>query len=219
MAGAVIIVALVGFNAAFIGLGRAFEYPGILRRPASEILERYRAGGTRLRGLWYAFIASGLLFIAVPLLLHPILEARGAQPVMLATGLGILAGLTQVLGLLRWSFLVPFLADEHARTTDPVRRDSIQLAFESAHRYLGMGVGEHLGYLFTGAWTIAMALLLPQARLVVPMLGWIGLVPALAILIGLLEAFDLSWAGAVNAIGYLAFSVWLTVVGVVFLLG
>jgi len=212
----VIIVSLVGFNAAFLALARLFEYPAILRRPASEILERYRAGGRSLRATWYAFMASGLLFTVVPLLLHPILEERGAQPAILATGLGLLAGLVQVLGLLRWSFLVPYLADEHAGA-DAAGRRSIELAFESAHRYLGAGVGEHLGYLLTGAWTVAMAFLLPEAGLVAPILGWIGLLPAAAILVGLLEPLEVRGAGAVNAIGYLAFSIWLLVVAVVLL--
>jgi hypothetical protein len=219
LAGIVAIVALVGFNAAFVALGRLFDYPNILRRPAGEILERFRAGGGRLRAAWYVFMASGLLFTMVPLLLHPVLEARGVQAVMLATGLGVLAGLVQVLGLLRWSFLVPYLAEEHVRATDPAERRSIELAFESAHRYLGMGVGEHLGYLLTGAWAIVMAIVLPEAGLVPPVLGWIGLLPAVAILAGLLEPLEVRWAGAVNALGYLAFSAWLVVVGIVLVIG
>jgi len=160
-------------------------------------------------------MASGLLFTLVPLLLHPILEARGAQPAILATGLGLLAGLVQVLGLLRWSFLVPNLAEQHAGATEGAERRSIELAFESAHRYLGMGVGEHLGYLFTSGWTVAMALLLPQAGLVDQVLGLIGLVPAAAILAGLLEPLAVRWAGTVNAVGYVAFSLWLGVIGLV----
>jgi len=211
-----IIVSLVSFNAAFLALGRLFDYPGILRRPASEILRRYRAGGRPLRAAWYAFMASGLLFMLVPLLLHPLLEARGVKSAIVATGLGLLAGLVQVLGLLRWSFLVPYLAEVHDRA-DAARRRSIEFAFESAHRYLGMGVGEHLGYLLTGAWTVAIAFLLPQAGLVAPWLGWIGLLPAAAILVGLLEPLEVRWAGAVNAIGYLAFSAWLLVVATVLL--
>lgn len=217
IAAVALIVAVLGFNAAFAALAQLFDYPGILRRPASEILERYRAGGTPVRVAWYAFMVSGVVFTIVPLLLHPILESRGAEHAMVATGLGLLAGLVQTLGLLRWSFLVPYLAQEHARAADPRERRAIELSFEFAHIYLGMGVGEHLGYLFTGAWAIAMASLLPQADLVAPALGLAGLLPAAAILVGLLEPLGVRWAGAVNAIGYVAFSVWLVFVGVVLL--
>jgi hypothetical protein len=217
--GLVVIVSLVSFNVAFLALGRLFSYPDILRRPASEILERYRSGGRPLRAAWYAFMAGGLLFTLVPLLLHPILESRGAQPVMLATGLGLLAGLVQVLGLLRWSFLVPYLADEHARAASEADRRVAEIVFESSHRYLGTGVGEHLGYLLTGLWIVAIAFLLPQAGLVAPILGWIGLLPAAGILCGLLEPVGVSWAAAVNAVGYLAFSIWLIAVGIALLVG
>jgi hypothetical protein len=217
--GLVVIVSLVSFNVAFLALGRLFSYPDILRRPASEILERYRSGGRPLQAAWYAFMAGGLLFTLVPLLLHPILESRGAQPVMLATGLGLLAGLVQVLGLLRWSFLVPYLADEHARAASEADRRVAEIVFESSHRYLGTGVGEHLGYLLTGLWIVAIAFLLPQAGLVAPILGWIGLLPAAGILCGLLEPVGVSWAGAVNAVGYLAFSIWLIAVGIALLVG
>ena len=36
------------FNAGYAALALRFEYPGILRRPTGEILERFRAGGTGL---------------------------------------------------------------------------------------------------------------------------------------------------------------------------
>jgi hypothetical protein len=46
-AGVVLIGAPLWFNATFTVLGKRFDYPDILRRPTSEILERFRAGGRR----------------------------------------------------------------------------------------------------------------------------------------------------------------------------
>jgi hypothetical protein len=46
-AGVVLIVAPLWFNANFALLGKRFEYPDILRRPTSEVLERFRAGGEK----------------------------------------------------------------------------------------------------------------------------------------------------------------------------
>lgn len=217
--GLAIVVSLVGFNAAFLALARTFDYPDILRRPAAEVLRRFRAGGRRLLATWYAFMLSGLIFTSVPLLLHPILEDRGVEPLMLVTGIGLLAGLIQVLGLLRWPFLVPFLAERHAAAAGDDERRAVEIVFEAAHRYLGIGVGEHLGYILTAAWAGLMAVLLPQAGLIPEPLGRIGLLPAVAILAGTLEPAGVSWAGPVNAIGYLGFSVWLFVIGLLFLLG
>ena len=57
-AGVVLIVAPLWFNANFALLGKRFEYPDILRRPTSEVLERFRAGGAGLILLWWTFMLS-----------------------------------------------------------------------------------------------------------------------------------------------------------------
>ena len=80
-------------------LGKRFEYPDILRRPSAEILERFRAGGSALILLWWTFMLSGLLLIAGAVLLEQVLGFGGIVPV--ATTIGVLAGLVQMLGLLR----------------------------------------------------------------------------------------------------------------------
>ena len=43
------------------------------------------------------------------------------------------------------------------------RRETIDIVFQSFHRYLGVAVGEHLGYLFTGAWSVLTGVALIQA--------------------------------------------------------
>src|SRR5438105_14240757 len=52
-AGVVLIVAPLWFNTTFTLLGNRFDYPDILRRPTTEILERFRAGGSSLILLWW----------------------------------------------------------------------------------------------------------------------------------------------------------------------
>ena len=140
------------FNTGYAGLAVRFGYPGILRRPTGEILERFRAGGTGLVLLWFAFAWSALLFIPVAVLAGGLIADPGLAA--LAVAVGVIAGTVQALGLLRWVFVVPFLAREHAAATDG---SAIDLVFQVQHRYLGVAVGEHLGYLTTGAWTILVA--------------------------------------------------------------
>jgi hypothetical protein len=48
-------------------------------------------------------------------------------------------------------------------------------------------------------------------------LGWVGLIPALGIFIGLFEEVGFKPAGAINAISYILWSVWLIVAGLVLL--
>ena len=48
------------FNVAFFELGRAFDYPDILRREPDEILRRFHAGGTGLLLRWHLLMLSAL---------------------------------------------------------------------------------------------------------------------------------------------------------------
>ena len=69
---------------------------------------------------------------------------------LLAVGptVGVLAGAVQFLGLIRWPFLVPYLARADAEPdASPARKDAIDVVFQSFNRYLGVAVGEHLGFL------------------------------------------------------------------------
>jgi hypothetical protein len=195
-------------------LAMTFDYPGVLREPAGEVLRRFAAGGPSLVLLWYGFALTPALFIPATILLRRAFSA--SSPLLdLAVPLGVLAGLTQVLGLIRWPFLVP----ELARTfLDPAAGESTQAAaltvFGAFHQYAGVAIGEHLGYLFTGAWTIVIAAAMLTAPVFRPWLGWAGIVSAVGILVGLLEPAGIALAGNINAVAYAAWSIWLVGVGV-----
>ena len=205
------------FNAAFIALGVRFSYPGILREPTSVILSRFAAGGSRLVLLWWGFAMSALLFIPVATLGSTIV----ADPTLaiLTLVVGVVAGLVQALGLIRWVFLVPFLARAQAEGHD---EKSIDLVFQSFHRYLGVAVGEHFGYLATGAWTILFAV---GTAAVFPLWATIGgIVIGVMLLVGSLEfvgPFERrGWkvAGILIPVAYALWSLWLMVLGVLLLL-
>ena len=143
-------------------------------------------------------------------------RAFPAAPLLdLAVPLGVLAGSVQVLGLVRWPFLVPELARAFL---DPAAGEATQAAalavFGAFHQYAGVAVGEHLGYLFTGAWTLVVAAAMLGAAGFRPWLGWAGIASALGILVGLLEPAGVALAGTINAVAYLAWSLWLVGIGV-----
>ena len=220
LTGLLLIVVPVLFNVTFFMLQRSFSYPDILRQPTDAILRRFQAGGAPLRRLWYAFAFSSMIFIPVPILVFQVFDAHGvpwyAFPGAL---LGVLAGLVQVLGLLRWSFLVPSLAELYTRPdSSPATRDSVAVVFQAFHQYAGVAIGEHLGYLFTGLWSVVVCLTMIQTGLVAPLLGWLGLIPALGILVGLLEEAGFKPAGVINAISYILWSLWLIAFGIALLL-
>ena len=212
-----LIAAPILFNVFFAALAVRFSYPGILREPTADILRRFTEGGTGLILLWWGFAMTGVFFIAAAVLSGELVADPLLRQVVVTVG--VLAGLVQTLGLLRWVFLVPHLARESAAGADP---KTIDLVFQSFHRYLGVAVGEHLGYLGTGAWTILLSI---GAWAVLPI--WLaipGIVIGSAIALGALEfvgPFEREgWklAGAIIPIAYIAWSAWLLVLGVVLLL-
>jgi hypothetical protein len=216
---AVLLIALpVTFNVIFFLLQKAFAYPDILRKPAGEILARFTAGGSRLVGLWYAFTLAALLFIPLGVLLPRLLAPDNPAWFAFTAAIGVLAGLVQVLGLLRWPFLVPYLAKTYAQPdASPASRQAVEVVFQAFHQYLGVAVGEHLGYLFTALWTalVAYRLVLYSA---LPWFGWLGMVCAAGILVGMLEPAGFKRAGSINAMAYIFWSLWLVALGVIILI-
>jgi hypothetical protein len=222
VAGAFLIVAPVWFNATFALLGKRFDYPDILRRPAAEILDRFRAGGPSLILLWWMFMLSGLLLIPAVVLLGQALRFTGIVP--LAVTVGVLAGLVQMLGLLRWVYLVPSLARTSADPgLESDQREATIAVFRAMHQYLGVGVGEHLGYLFTGIWSVLSGIAIVGRALIPAWMGWVGIVVGLGLIIGSAEFLgrdeEDGWAlaGAAVPILYIAWSLWLLAMGIALL--
>jgi hypothetical protein len=219
LTGLLLIVVPIAFNVTFFLLQRAFEYPDILRKPTDYVLRRFTEGGAPLRRLWYAFAFSAVLFTPVPVLVGQLFQPKVPWYLVVGTTIGVLAGAVQFLGLIRWPFLVPSLADIY---TDPessqATRDSAAVVFQAFHRYAGVAIGEHLGYIFTSAWTILLCISIIATDLVNPLFGWLGIVPGIGLLIGVFEEAGFKPAGAINAISYILWSVWLIAFGIALLL-
>jgi len=219
VAGVVLIVAPIWFNTNFALLGQRFDYPDILRRPTPEILDRFRAGGSGLILLWWTFMLSGVLLIVAAVLLGQVLGLGGV--VLVATTFGVLAGLVQMLGLLRWVYVVPALARAYADPTLGAEQREVSAAvFRALHQYLGVGVGEHLGYLFTGIWSVLIGVGVVQGAVLPSWLGWPGIVIGVGLVVGSAEFLgpneERGWklAGAAIPVLYVAWSLWLLTMGI-----
>ncbi len=222
-AAAVLLITVpIAFNLAFFELGRTFNYPNILREPADVILRRFDAGGTPLLLRWQGLLLSALAMLPLVALLAVALGA-GSALTMAAIVIGSTAALVQVLGLVRWPFAVPELARRYVAADGPEgapTRQTIEVVFATMHRLLGVGVGEHLGYLLTGLWTILVAVSIVTTSVVAGWVGWLGLPIGVALLVGSVEfvgpneEHGWSTAGVVVPIAYVAWSVWLIVIGV-----
>jgi hypothetical protein len=218
LTGLLLILVPVAFNVTFFLLQRAFEYPDILRKPTDHILRRFKEGGASLRRLWYAFTFSAVLFTPVPVMVQQVFQPDVPWYLVVGTTMGVLAGAVQFLGLIRWPFLVPSLADMYTQPkATQATRDSVEVVFQAFHRYVGVAIGEHLGYIFTSIWTILLCVAIIQTNLVSPLYGWLGIIPAIGVFTGVFEETGFKSAGAINAISYILWSLWLVALGIAFL--
>ena len=221
LTGVLLIALPIAFNTSFALLGARFDYPDILRRPTSEVLERFRAGGSALVLLWWAFALSALLFAPLVVLVSQSISDADAALLAVATTIGVLAAIVQFLGLIRWPFLVPYLARADADpAASPARRETIDIIFQSFNRYLGVGVGEHLGYALTGAWSVLVGAALTQTAASPSWLGVIGIAVGAVLMlcslefVGRFEPSGWKLAGAVVPFAYIAWSLWLIATGI-----
>jgi Domain of unknown function (DUF4386) len=224
-AAAVLLIALpVAFNVFFTLLARLFDYPGVLRNPVGDILHRFEAGGLRLKLVWYAFMLTAVVFAPLAVLLGQVLARDGLEIVPVTTTIGVLAALVQFLGLARWPFLVPALARAYEDPdSSPAMREATAVTFDSFNRYLGVAVGECLGYLLTGTWTVLVGAAMLQSSTFDAWLAWPGIVVGASLVVGSLEFVgrfeETGWklAGTLVPVAYTAWSLWLVATGVVLL--
>ena len=223
VAAALLIAVPITFNVAFFELGRTFDYPKILREPADVILRRFDAGGSGLVLRWQLLLTSAVAMLPLVALTGVALAAPTELTVS-GIVIGSAAAIAQALGLVRWPFAVPELARRYVAADEPTTREAIEVVFATLHRLLGVGIGEHLGYLLTGAWTIIVAVSVASTDVMPQWLGWLGVPIGVALLIGSLEFVGPSerngWsvAGMIVPIAYIAWSLWLISLGLALIL-
>jgi uncharacterized protein DUF4386 len=221
IAGLLLIAVPLAFNGAFALLAARFDYPDVLRKPTAEVLASFRAGGTALVLMWWGFALTAVLMVPLVVLLSSAVSDADGTLLAVTTTVGVLAAAVQFLGLVRWPFLVPYLARVDADpAASPARREAVDVVFQSFNRYLGVAVGEHLGYGLTGTWTVLAGVALTETAEVPAAFGVAGLVigPVLALcsleFVGSHERAGWSLAERLTPITYVAWSLWLLATGV-----
>jgi Domain of unknown function (DUF4386) len=172
--GALFVGAAVAFAAAATVLSATFDWPDVLRRPAAEVLAGFPAGGSPLVWTWFA-TGWSCAVLAVPVLLLPAALGRRDDPALrVATALGAASVLLEVIGFLRWVFVVPALADSWG-TGDAATRTAVEAAWTAQHQFGGALLGEHLGQLLAIAWSVTVSAVVLRSRVLPRRLGTTGL--------------------------------------------
>src|SRR5512136_865795 len=153
LTGLFFIVGAVLVNIPYTLLIMNFDYPDILRAPVGQILAQFQAGGNALIYTWLAFAWVGLPMLFGAVMLKRILERENSSFLETATTIGVIGFVVQVIGLLRWVFVVPVIARLFAEpTTTSSMRESLSVLFMGINQYGGVVLGEHMGQLFIIVW-------------------------------------------------------------------
>ena len=195
-----------------------FEYPDILRQDTSIILTKFHQGGSKLIWTWFAFALTGIPLIPAYILLGQKLENKSSLA-RLATTIGVIGLIVQMIGLLRWTFVVPVLADSFVNATDEATKAAAIISFKTIHQFAGVLLGEHLGQLFTIAWTILISAIFIRLKLFPKWISWLGFIASFIYLLAQAELFATvipnfpTWELA-GFLGSTIWLVWLIVVGI-----
>ena len=214
--GAFAILLAIAFNLPYLWLAAHFDYPGILRAPTDTVLAKFVEGGPALVLAWWLF---GLCALAQTALAAALLRQRPLDALGVAAAMtGALAGLVQAMGLWRWAFAVPAIADAWQSAPSDLK-PAIALQFEVLHQFGGVAIGEHLGQWLTAAWVLLWTLE-ERRHARRPVVTALGLATVVGIVAGALEGLTtvlhidpgpIAWGAP---IGYGVFTAWLIAIGV-----
>lgn len=225
--GILLILLVVLSNIPYIMLIQTFGYDDILREPVDVVLTQFHAGGTRLILTWFAFGLAALLFIPASLLLNQVIVVQSQhQPspyLAIATLVGVLSGALQAIGLMRWVFVVPVLANLYTDpTASTTTRETISIVYQVVHQYGGVVIGEHLGQILLIGWTLGVGLAMRTSSLFKSWVAWWGLFTTPLLLLGQSELLATVMPGIpvveTTPIGFILWEIWLLVVGISLLL-
>lgn len=219
--GLLFILGAIGVLIPYTILSFVFEYPDILRQDTSVILTKFYQGGSQLIWSWFAFAIVGIPLIPAYIILGKKLENRSSL-IRVASTLGVTGLIVQMIGLLRWTFVVPMLADTYVHASDDATRSAAIIAFKTIHQFGGVLLGEHLGQLFTILWTILVSIEFTRFKIVPMWMNLLGIVSAIIYLFAQAELLSTVlpsipvWDMA-GFIGSTLWLIWLVVIGIQFM--
>lgn len=197
-----------------------FDYPDILRSPIDHILTQFQAGGSPLIYTWLAFAWVGLPMLFGAIMLKCVLEKENSLFLETATTIGVIGFVVQVIGLLRWVFVVPVIARLYTNPgTTIAMKESLTAVFMGIHQYGGVVLGEHMGQFFIIVWMSMISAIIYKSPMFARWVAWLGWFASAVYLLAQTELFAtaipglpvIGWAGLSGSLLWL---LWMIVIGI-----
>ncbi len=219
LASILLILSVLGFFIPFTILLVVLHFTD---QPASISFSLFRQQSTVILLSYYVIALSGLLLIFAVLTLHRVLVRREMLAMTIATVCGVLGGLMQAIGDLRWPFLLSPLATLYFDPNgNQASRSTIAAIFQTVDQFAGVELSEHLYYLFIGVWSLLVGLYLLRSLRSTRWLAWLGIIAGCGLLISSIEQFDWSVIGSalliVVVLSRVLWSIWLLSLAVMLL--
>lgn len=199
-------------NFASVGvLSAVFGWPAVLDEPARVALEAFSEDQGLIVAAFYAFALMSLALIPISIGLYRIANRRSPLLAPSIAVAGILTGAFQVLGWIRWPFVVPDLARTYLDAgTDENTRAATAATYELINSYAGGALGEHVGWLLQASWGLGIAVLLVRSAVGPRWLAIAGgvLTAVWAPLFLLPDAVPALSEGVLSTLGFTAYSLW-----------
>ncbi len=159
---------------------------------------------------YYGSMIAGVLFIALAPLLYLNL-ARSQTPLKLIAAIFlVLAGLIQALAASRWVIMLPIFAQTYADPkTSAMTRVALDVNYQAISYFLGLTLGEHFYNIFTGGWTLLLAISLLRTRGEKAWLGWLGVAAGTFFLLASFEQLNFSFGNFLLIFVFGGFLLWL----------
>ncbi len=203
--------------AAFFILSSSIDWPASLDEPASVNLPLIiEQRGAVILG-YGSYLLYSLLILPLAVMLYFALKDREASPLLaVAAAVGVISALARSLGIVRWLFLMPALADIYLDpASSEATREAVTVTYTAFNEYAG-GVGEILGVGLTGAlWVGLTSIALLRSERFPSWLGLLGLLAAILLLPGVLAIAGLDVGPLFAVVGGNALLIWMIALAVV----
>ena len=159
---------------------------------------------------YYVSMLAGILIIVLAPLLYLNL-ARSQTPLkLIAVIFQVLAGLMQALAASRWVIMLPLFAQTYADPkTSAITRAALDVNYQAISYFLGLTLGEHLYNIFTGSWSLLLAISLLRTPGEKGWLGWLGVAAGTFFLLASFEQLNFSFGNILLIFVFGGFFLWL----------
>lgn len=179
-----LILGALAFLAVFSFLAASFDYPDVLDGAPADVLPALLATGTGGRTAWAFYALLPLIWIPAGAAAFQALRHHCEGSMRVAMHFATLAAISMMLGLMRWPSIHWEIAGAYG-AADPGQRAVLGTLFLGLNRYLGNYIGEFLGELSVSIFFLLSALAMFRSAGFPRWIPVMGVVTAVAGLIGM----------------------------------